>query len=157
MGEVRPLKLVEMGPGKGTLMSDVLRTLRGLKPDTLSDIEVHLVELSPAMRRQQRIALFHDPEDSFELEGARSKYGPKVFWHDSLLDVPTGFSFFLAHEFFDALPVHKFQKTEDGWREILVDIDRNSILPIRFNLCHSLHIGLASMFRISKPSLTLTL
>ena len=47
-------------------------------------------------------------------------------WHESLRTVPKGFSLFLAHEFFDALPVHKFVRTAEGWREILIDIDPDS-------------------------------
>ena len=46
-----------------------------------------------------------------------------VSWHDHLDAVPQGFSMFLAHEFFDALPVHKLVKVEEEWREVLVDVN----------------------------------
>lgn len=52
-----------------------------------------------------------------------SKTGVPIHWYDTLSKVPRGFSCFIAHEFLDALPVHKFQKTDVGWREVLVDID----------------------------------
>lgn len=49
--------------------------------------------------------------------------GTPVFWYYSLNEVPRNFSCILAHEFFDALPIHKFKKTPEGWREILVTTD----------------------------------
>jgi len=137
MGQPSPMQLVELGPGKGTLMSDILRTIGKLSPDSLSNISVHLVELSPSMKLQQELALEVDQKNKQELalgteqtsDTNTSKYGPSVHWYESLLDVPQGFSFFLAHEFFDALPVHKLQRTPDGWREILIDINPDSETP----------------------------
>lgn len=58
---------------------------------------------------------------------AVTKYGQHVFWYSRIEDVPKGFSFYLAHEFFDALPIHKFVKTrEDIWREILIDVNEQN-------------------------------
>ena len=58
---------------------------------------------------------------------AVTKYGQHIYWYSRIEDVPKGFSFYLAHEFFDALPIHKFVKTKDGhWREILIDIDEQN-------------------------------
>jgi NADH dehydrogenase [ubiquinone] 1 alpha subcomplex assembly factor 7 len=54
------------------------------------------------------------------------QFGPAVYWHSSLREVPRVFSLFVLHEFLDALPVHKFQKTASGWREVLIDIQANS-------------------------------
>jgi SAM-dependent MidA family methyltransferase len=49
--------------------------------------------------------------------------GLQVSWHRSLEEVPRDApAIFIAHEFFDALPVHQFQKTERGWCERLVDV-----------------------------------
>lgn len=124
MGHPAPMQLVELGPGKGTLMSDILRTIGQLSPESLTNISVHLVELSPSMRREQELALGSDEDTN------TSKFGPSLHWYESLLDVPRGFSFFLAHEFFDALPVHKLQRTPDGWREILIDINPDSETPM---------------------------
>ena len=52
-----------------------------------------------------------------------TSWGCPVTWHSSLRDVPRTFSFFLAHEFLDALPVHKYEMTAEGWREVLVDLE----------------------------------
>lgn len=49
--------------------------------------------------------------------------GTPVFWYRHLSSVPKRFSVFVAHEFFDVLPVHILRKTKDGWRELLVDVD----------------------------------
>nr|XP_005994021.1 PREDICTED: NADH dehydrogenase [ubiquinone] complex I, assembly factor 7 [Latimeria chalumnae] len=52
-------------------------------------------------------------------------------------DVLRGYAFYLAHEFFDALPIHKFQKTEKGWREVLIDLDPQVPHNLRFVLAPS--------------------
>ena len=110
-------------------------------------ISIHFVEASQQMRKIQEATLcgyFHghshrstetesqrnkDEKDEQNQVGlyehkAITKYGQNVYWYARTEDVPEGFSFYLAHEFFDALPIHKFVRTKDGdWREILVDID----------------------------------
>ena len=115
-----------------------------MSKDSLS---LHLVELSPQMRQIQESALcgyFHghshvrrsntrdkdthdqDPIQMYE-HSAVTKYGQDVFWYSRIEDVPKGFSFYLAHEFFDALPIHKFVKTkEEIWREILIDVNEQN-------------------------------
>lgn len=63
-----------------------------------------------------------------------TKSGIPISWYRDLQDVPKGYSFYLAHEFFDVLPVHKFQKTPQGWREVLIDIDPQVSDKLRFVL-----------------------
>nr|WP_183448492.1 SAM-dependent methyltransferase [Microvirga lupini] len=101
-------RLVELGPGRGTLMADFLRATR-LLPDFKGAATVHLVETSPSLRQRQKTAL---ASSGFEIE-----------WHDSIEDVPTGPMLLVANEFFDALPVRQFQATERGWCERLVGLD----------------------------------
>jgi len=117
MGEPK-FQLVELGPGKGTLTSDILRTIARVSPEALKGMSVHLVEVSSKMRQLQKTTLCGQGSD-----GSVTEFGPHVSWYPSLREVPKQFSFFLAHEFFDALPVNKFCKTGEGWREVLVDID----------------------------------
>lgn len=50
-------------------------------------------------------------------------HGVSVEWYKQLKDVPKAFTLLIAHEFFDALPIHKFHKTYTGYREVLIDID----------------------------------
>ncbi|XP_014663336.1 PREDICTED: NADH dehydrogenase [ubiquinone] complex I, assembly factor 7-like isoform X3 [Priapulus caudatus] len=70
-----------------------------------------------------------------------SKSGVPVHWYRSINDLPCMPAVYVAHEFFDALPIHKFQRTGAGWREIMVDIDSsisNALMPsLRFVLAPS--------------------
>ncbi|UCH73848.1 MAG: SAM-dependent methyltransferase [Rhodospirillales bacterium] len=102
----RPAALVELGPGRGTLMADALRAARML-PEFLGSLAIHLVETSPPLRTRQRHVLADYP----------------VQWHRSLQSVPGGPAFLIANEFFDALPVRQFELTEAGWCERLVGLD----------------------------------
>lgn len=128
-----PLHLVELGPGKGTMIQDILRVFKMLR--YLDKISVHLVEISPALSMIQAQNLCShitetnpaDPNNVTEgnsighyMKGITDD-GVEVYWYYSITDVPKAFSVFLAHEFFDALPIHKFQKTDRGWCEVLVD------------------------------------
>lgn len=120
---------MELGPGRGTLAQDVLRVLSRF--NLSQKISLHLVEVSPHLSKMQAQRLCSEFGGPKEEEGPVAHYrrgetisGVKVFWYRRVEDVPKAFSIFLAHEFFDALPVHKFQKNEAGkWREVLIDID----------------------------------
>ncbi|WP_371682037.1 class I SAM-dependent methyltransferase [Microvirga sp. 17 mud 1-3] len=112
MGRPGSLRLVELGPGRGTLMADLLRAGR-LMPDFLAAASVHLVETSPALRERQKAAL--------------STSGVPVSWHDRLEDVPEGPTLIVANEFFDALPVRQFIGTERGWCERLVGLEGEAL------------------------------
>jgi len=112
-GAPSPSRLVELGPGRGTMMSDVLRVAR-VTPGFLEAISVHLVETSPVLRDIQRETLAGAPA--------------RVEWCADVALAPPGPAFFLANEFFDALPVRHFVKTAKGWRERLVGLGRNDQL-----------------------------
>uniref|UniRef100_A0A0A9YLD4 Protein arginine methyltransferase NDUFAF7 n=1 Tax=Lygus hesperus TaxID=30085 RepID=A0A0A9YLD4_LYGHE len=139
IGSPKPFHLVELGPGRGTMMKDILRVLNKLKigGDT---VEVHLVEVSEELSKIQATNLCVDHQrtpqsrnDTFHQRGLTSE-GIEVFWHHSCTLIPKEFSVVVAHEFFDALPIHKFQKTPNGWREVLVDIDPKNPGRLRFVL-----------------------
>ncbi len=101
-----PLRLIELGPGRGTLMVDALRAGATL-PGFREALVVHLVEISPSLRETQRAAL-----------------APvEVHWHDNLSDVPEGPALIVANEFFDSLPIRQFERSPRGWHERLVDWD----------------------------------
>lgn len=96
--------LAELGPGRGSLMADILRATRRV-PGFHAAAKVHLVEASPALRKAQ----------SARLAG----YAPT--WHDTAAELPDDVPLYLvANEFFDALPIRQFQRTADSWSEILV-------------------------------------
>src|SRR4051794_4550835 len=99
MDSPETLRLIELGPGRGTMMADALRAMRVLPP-LYQALEVHLVELNPVLRDKQRTTL----------SGV-----DKVNWHDRLDDVPPGASVIFANEYFDVLPVHQMVRHQDGW------------------------------------------
>jgi len=106
MGQPDPVLLVEMGPGRGSLMADALRAGGG-EPDWMAALHLHLVESSPALRRSQQKAL--------------NAWSPA--WHDELASVPQGAMILLANEFFDTLPVRQLVRRDCGWCERLVALD----------------------------------
>jgi SAM-dependent MidA family methyltransferase len=113
MGRPNPCRVVELGPGRGTLMADLLRATR-LLPDFRAAASVHLVETSPALRERQRTML--------------AASGHPIDWHGSLSNVPPGPVLLVANEFFDALPVRQFVATERGWCERLVGLDGDRLV-----------------------------
>lgn len=106
MGCPNPLRLVELGPGRGTLMKDVLRAA-GAVPAFGASAEVHLVERSAPLRARQRDSLA----------------GRRVQWHEDLSEIPAGPALVLANEFFDALPITQMERTPDGWHHRHVGLD----------------------------------
>ncbi|KAJ8668073.1 hypothetical protein QAD02_009736 [Eretmocerus hayati] len=125
----KPFNIVELGPGRGTLARDVLRVFHQLQRS--NQISLHFVEVSPVLAEIQKKNLC--TQEEMEIDASKGKFykhgktteNVDIFWYKSVLDLPEGFSVFIAQEFFDALPIHKFQKTEDGWFEIMVDVDNS--------------------------------
>ena len=116
MGSPSLLRLIELGPGRGTMMADALRALRVLPP-LYQALSIHLVEINPALREKQKAAL----------SGVRI-----IAWHDSLDQVPNGPAVILANEYFDVLPIHQAVKRETGWHERTVEIDDGGKLAFGF-------------------------
>jgi SAM-dependent MidA family methyltransferase len=113
MGSPDLLRLVELGPGRGTLMADALRAAR-VMPGFQSALAVHLVEISPALKQRQNEAL--------------GTLDMPLYWHESIEQVPDGPTIIIANEFFDAMPVHQAIKQETGWHERVVEIDADGSL-----------------------------
>ncbi len=113
LGSPNPFVLAELGPGRGTLMADVLRTGR-VKPSFLTAASVHLVEMSPRLREVQQATL------------APSRHA--VQWHARIDDIPRAPVIFVANEFFDALPVRQFQWQDGAWAERVVGIGEDDAL-----------------------------
>lgn len=112
IGSPPMLRLIELGPGRGTMMADALRALRVLPP-LYQALSVHLVEINPVLREKQRATL----------SGVRN-----INWHDGIDEVPEGPSVILANEYFDVLPIHQAVKRETGWHERVVNLDANGRL-----------------------------
>ncbi len=110
MGVPDPVQLVELGPGRGTLMADLLRAM-ALLPAARAAIRLHLVETSPVLRARQAETL--------------RRFHPDIApsWHDTLDTVPPGPLLLVANEFFDALPIRQFQAQDGVWHERLIGLD----------------------------------
>ncbi len=113
MGEPERLSLVELGPGRGTLMADALRAAAVL-PGFASAIAVELVETSPTLRARQQITL--------------ENLATPITWHRDIGTLPDGPAIIIANEFFDALPIHQAVKDKSGWRERMVGTDEENRL-----------------------------
>ncbi|KAI4366664.1 hypothetical protein MLD38_022511 [Melastoma candidum] len=126
MGQPKRVNLVELGPGRGTLMADLLRGSSKFKHFTQS-LNIHMVECSPTLRKIQHQTLKCIDEESVQKGKVSSLSGSPVSWHSTLDEVPSGVpTIIIAHEFYDALPVHQFQRTPRGWCEKMVDIQEDS-------------------------------
>ncbi|XP_018428325.1 PREDICTED: NADH dehydrogenase [ubiquinone] complex I, assembly factor 7 [Nanorana parkeri] len=139
-GKSKSLNLVEFGPGRGSLMDDILRVFSQFQ-NLLNtcDISIHLVEVSPKLSEIQALNLtgkstMAKHEDKPSYKTGITKTGLPINWYYNIEDVPSGYTFYIAHEFFDALPIHKLQKIQDKWKEILVDVDPENPQKLRFVL-----------------------
>ena len=111
-GQPTPYILAEIGPGRGTLMADILRSIRTV-PGMAEAADLHLVEASAALRAKQAATL----------------RGNAPQWHDSIATLPDGPLFLVANEFFDALPIRQFERREDGWAEVQVGLSDGRLAP----------------------------
>jgi SAM-dependent MidA family methyltransferase len=111
LNEIKDIALVEIGPGRGTLMSDMLRTIAKLDPGTTRTLEVHMVETSERLALLQRETL--------------KSIGFSITWHkttDTLPTLPLGI---IANELFDAIPIRQFVKTGKDWQERCIGLNDN--------------------------------
>ncbi|KQK08487.1 protein arginine methyltransferase NDUFAF7, mitochondrial [Brachypodium distachyon] len=122
MGQPEKVNLIELGPGRGTLLADLLRGSAKFVNFTKA-LSINLVECSPTLQKVQYNTLkCEDEPDGDEKRTVSKLCGAPVYWHASLEQVPSGSpTIILAHEFFDALPIHQFQKASRGWCEKMVD------------------------------------
>lgn len=108
------VQLVEIGPGRGTLMADIQRVMAELKPDMAATTTFNLVETSTRLRDIQKNKL--------------SDGGQRNLWHSDIQSVPSGFTLLAANELFDAIPTRQFVKGSDGFRERVVTVTENQQL-----------------------------
>ena len=107
IGSPQLFQLIELGPGRGTMMSDALRALRVLPP-LYQTLSVHMVEINPVLREKQKATL----------TGLHN-----ITWHERFDEVPDGPSVIFANEYFDVLPIHQMVRRETGWHERVITLD----------------------------------
>lgn len=109
-GAPDPFVLAELGPGRGTLMADILRATKGVAGFHAA-AHIALVEASPILQEKQRETL-----GDYE-----------VTWVDTIDALPDGPLWLVANEFFDALPIRQFQRDGAGWRERCVGLNGSAL------------------------------
>jgi SAM-dependent MidA family methyltransferase len=107
MGAPQNVRIVELGPGRGTMMNDAMRAAK-VVPAFSKAVVLHLVEISAPLQAMQERTL--------------SALDAPVFWHKSLSDVPGGAAIVVANEFLDALPINQAVRMQDGWHRRAVAI-----------------------------------
>jgi NADH dehydrogenase [ubiquinone] 1 alpha subcomplex assembly factor 7 len=129
IGAPAVVHLIEIGPGRGTMMLDAIRAARAA-PEFRRALRVHLVEVSPALRQRQGQTL-------------RDAGDVPVRWHTTLAEAPPGPAIMLTNEFFDALPVHQAERRPTGWYERRITVNAGDELaftlaaePIADFECH---------------------
>ena len=115
MGRPDPVRLVELGPGRGTLMADLLRACR-IAPAFTAAARIDLVEISPRLAALQRQTL----------AGA----GGRIAWHERLDEVPPGPMLLIANEVFDAIAIRQLQFSGGRWHERVVGLDQTGALVL---------------------------
>jgi len=156
IGSPREFQLIEMGPGRGTLMMDMLRAAH-LQSDFIQAVQVHFLEASPALRRLQMqtvgcVRKASDAPMDLPSEPMRGMHSIPFHWHTHISSIPDSMPVIaVGQEFLDALPVHQFRYTDRGWREVLVDIDSDPSTPnsFRFVLSTSSTPASAALIRDS--------
>src|ERR1700761_1543397 len=115
LGAPENIRLIELGPGRGTMLIDILRAAKTV-PGFHNAIVLHLVEISPALQKVQERRL--------------EPLGVPTLWHTTLEQVPAGPCLIVANEFVDALPIHQAVKQSDGWHERGVIVGADGALAI---------------------------
>lgn len=108
-GRPVPVTLAEIGPGRGTLMKDMLRTLSQLDPGLADTANICMVETSPRLASVQKETL--------------SKFAARITWHETIDKLPQAPLLIVGNELFDAIPVRQFVRQGAGWRERMVGLD----------------------------------
>lgn len=104
MGRPAKVALVEAGPGKGTLLGDMLRAARRF-PDLAGAVDIHLIEASAAMIERQHKVI------------ADSHFDARAHWHASISELPELPTILVANEFLDVLPIRQYAKAGNVWHE----------------------------------------
>ncbi|WP_317993531.1 class I SAM-dependent methyltransferase [Bartonella gliris] len=106
-----PFILAEIGPGRGTLMDDVLRTIQKLCTPAFEAAEIFLIEISKQLAKEQKKRL--------------SPYQKEIYSIETFDQIPSGPLFLIANEFFDTLPINQYIKINGKWKERRITVNQN--------------------------------
>ena len=116
LGEPDPFCLAELGPGKGTLMQDLLRVVRR-DNKFMAAVQIAMVETSPHLQEDQRKSLPKDVVAS-----------GKITWQFDIGQLPQIPTIFIANEFFDVIPFRQYVKRGSTWHEIAIGLTDSGAL-----------------------------
>jgi len=145
MGSPEKFQLVELGPGNGTLANDMIRTFDKFPP-LANAIEYNFVEISDKMQLKQSEMIRNNKINHQTMI-------ERCSWHSRLGEVEKKDgcpNIIIGQEILDALYIHRFTYTKNGWREILVDIEENSNAEFEFRFVTSPGETPASSMLLSK-------
>jgi len=114
-GTPSPFIFCEMGPGRGTLMDDMLRTITQICPEFLKNTRIMLLETSQNLRRQ--------------IEAKLHRHKMNIHFIEAQAQLPPLPLILIANEFLDCLPIHQYCRTSNGYVERMVGLDSTG------NLC----------------------
>jgi SAM-dependent MidA family methyltransferase len=109
LGRPMPVTFAEIGPGRGTLMKDMLRTLSRLDAAFTANAAFAMIETSPRLVEIQKRTLAGSPATPD--------------WHETVETLPDAPLIIVGNELFDAVPIRQFVRTDTGWRERMVGLD----------------------------------
>ncbi len=139
----------ELGPGRGTLMADIIRVIKAATPNDERTWPVHLVDIHKGLKQQQREKLSTHTD---------------LKHHDNLLNLPPIPMIFIANEFFDALPIRQFISQASAWYERKICVDNNRLklftttkMETSLNLPHPAQDGLIAEYAPDLPNIICTI
>lgn len=139
LGSPQSIRLIELGPGNGTLMQDILNAATSF-PEFKKALSVHMVELSEKMIQLQKEKLgCNTPQTDFKQDSAtfKTRDGVSIQWHDHIKELPVEKQvpcLFIGQEFLDTFPVHQLVRSGGSWREKLVECDSSDQSPYHFRV-----------------------
>jgi NADH dehydrogenase [ubiquinone] 1 alpha subcomplex assembly factor 7 len=108
LGQPAPVRIVECGPGRGTMMADALRAAKAA-PGFLESLHVELIETSPVLKAAQMLKL--------------AGCGTPVAWRSRINEISEGAPLIIVgNEFLDALPIRQYMRQNGQWHERLVGL-----------------------------------
>ena len=112
MGSPSPFNLIECGPGRGTLMADIMRVGRRIE-NFIQATQVHCIETSPVLQKKQKETL--------------KDY--KALWHEDLSEIaPDKPCILIGNEFLDALPIEQLRRDKKGWEQRTVTLNQEDFI-----------------------------
>lgn len=117
--QLQEIALIELGPGRGVLLEDILRTVSKLRPNLMPYLKLQLVEINPRFINLQK--------------AVAARYNLQAEWYNHVGNLPEGPAIIIANEFFDALPVKQYIWQDKQWYERVITAEGSDTLGFAFS------------------------